>query len=291
MSVDNELLSLVKLFDDTDQYVISAVNERMLNRGESVIDDLGTIFYKAKSDEEKDYIAEKISFLSTEFTLNDLAEEISNDYSDLKRGLFLITKLILVDLEEYSFDKKVYLLLTDMHKELRDSMTAMEKVGIFNHIFYERLGFISKDYPLDDVHAVNIFHTLNTKKGTQIAMSLVYYLLARNCGLDIYPICFQGGFAPAYVENGNILFYIDVIKDGDIFSKEKLLQFFQSQDLKIDEDSMEIRDDKVLMTIYLETLLFAYTQSGEDEITRVNLERALDLMGEERFLSREDDDE
>src|SRR5574344_181564 len=148
MSVDSELRSLIDLFDDTDEAVVTAVNERMFSRGVSVINDLTHQYNIEKSPLVKEYIADRIRFLSNEFVLKSLEKLVDSPYIDLERGLFLISKLLNTDLDEIYYEDVLSILLEDIKKEINDRMTAMEKVEVFNHIFYKRLLFKCRDYPI-----------------------------------------------------------------------------------------------------------------------------------------------
>jgi hypothetical protein len=116
-----------------------------------------------------------------------------------------------------------------------------------------------------------------------LSISLVYFLLARCVGLEVYPMCFPGGFVPSYVENNKILFYMDIFRDGEIFSESRLKYYLENQGVDIDTSAFEVRDDRTLILVYLEMLHFMYTQK-EDEYTIAILDRALKLFGDERVL-------
>jgi hypothetical protein len=96
-------------------------------------------------------------------------------------------------------------------------------------------------------------------------------------------MCFPGGFVPAYIENDKILFYMDIFRDGEIFSESKLKYYLENQGVDLDTSAFEVRDDRTLLQVYLEVLHFMYTQK-EDEYFISLLDRALKLFGDERVL-------
>lgn len=290
MGVDTELKSLVALFDDTDEIVVSAVNERILGRGISVLDDLSAIYEKEPSSARKGYIAERIKYLSQEFVLNELDSLAQEDFPDLKRGFYLISKLVTPDLDEDYFDDLAVILIDELQKEITDEKTAPEKIKIFNHIFYHRLLFKFRDYPVTRESTNLISTVLSSRHGSPFAISLVYFMLARCVGVDIYPLCFEGGFVPAYVENEKVLFFVDMFKEGEIFSEKKLQMFLEAQGIGIDGNTFEVREDRVLMVIYLEGLSYMYSMKGDVQMTDLT-GRALDLFGSERFLERGEEEE
>lgn len=283
MSIDTELKSIVTLLDDTDDFVIKAINKRMLGRGASVLSDLEELYNREKSYKTKGLIADKIQFLSNEFVLEEFENMLVREYPDLERGIYLISKLIVPDIDEIYFKDLIGVLIRDLVEEINDKKTALEKMQIFNHIFYHRLLFKCGDYPVTRESTTVLTSVLSSRHGIPLSISLVYFLLARCIGLEVYPMCFPGGFVPSYVENDKILFYMDIFREGEIFSESRLKYYLENQGVDIDTSAFEVRDDRTLLLVYLEVLHFMYTQKGDEYIVSV-LDRALRLFGDERVL-------
>jgi regulator of sirC expression with transglutaminase-like and TPR domain len=283
MSTDTELKSIVTLLDDTDDFVIEAINRRMLGRGISILRDLEELYNKEKSYKVKGLIADKMQYLSNEFILEELGKMVNDDYPDLERGIYLISKLIVPDIDEIYYQDLLGILIGDMVKEIPDEKTALEKMQIFNHIFYHRLLFKCGDYPITRESTTVLTSVLSSRHGIALSISLTYFLLARCVGLEVYPMCFPGGFVPAYIENDKILFYMDIFRDGEIFSESKLKYYLENQGVDLDTSAFEVRDDRTLLQVYLEVLHFMYTQKEDDYFISL-LDRALKLFGDERVL-------
>ena len=283
MSIDTELKSIVTLLDDTDDFVVDAINKRMLGRGTSVLTDLEELYNREKSYKTKGLIADKIQFLSNEFVLEEFEGMLMREYPDLERGIYLISKLIVPDIDEIYFKDLIGILIKDLVEEINEKKTALEKMQIFNHIFYHRLLFKCGDYPVTRESTTLLTSVLSSRHGIPLSISLVYFLLARCVGLEVYPMCFPGGFVPSYVENNKILFYMDIFREGEIFSESRLKYYLENQGVDIDTSAFEVRDDRTLILVYLEMLHFMYTQK-EDEYTIAILDRALKLFGDERVL-------
>lgn len=279
MSVDSELKSIVSLFDDTDQIVVSAINNRMLSRGIGVIDDLSSIYDNTTSKKSREEIAERIIFLSNEFTIKELSEYVEEGEWDLWQGLYLISKLLLPELNQKSFDDQLFSMIELFSKEINEKQTAMEKVEIFNHIFYKRLLFKCRDYPFTRESTTVLLSVLNSRHGNPIIISILYFLFAQSVGLDLYPLCFTGGFVPTYIEGDKALFFVDVFRDGEIFFEDRLKNISDAQ----------VRDDGILVIVYLEMLIFLYSSKEDSEMVKL-LNRAISLFPDERFLETEEPD-
>ena len=267
MSVDTELKSIVTLLDDTDDFVVEAINKRMLGRGVSVLTDLEVLYNKEKSYRTKGLIADKIQYLSNEFVLDELGRMVNHEYPDLERGIYLISKLIVTDIDEIYFKDLLGILIRDLVTEISEEKTALEKMQIFNHIFYHRLLFKCGDYPITRESTTVLTSVLSSRHGVPLSISLTYFLLARCVGLEVYPMCFPGGFVPAYIEKDKILFYMDIFRDGEIFSESRLKYYLENQGVDIDTSAFEVRDDRTLLLVYLEVLHFMYSQKEDEYFT------------------------
>lgn len=289
MSVDTELKSIVTLLDDTDDFVVEAINKRMLGRGVSVLTDLEVLYNKEKSYRTKGLIADKIQYLSNEFVLDELGRMVNHEYPDLERGIYLISKLIVTDIDEIYFKDLLGILIRDLVTEISEEKTALEKMQIFNHIFYHRLLFKCGDYPITRESTTVLTSVLSSRHGVPLSISLTYFLLARCVGLEVYPMCFPGGFVPAYIEKDKILFYMDIFRDGEIFSESRLKYYLENQGVDIDTSAFEVRDDRTLLLVYLEVLHFMYIQKEDEYFTEL-IGRALSLFGDDRILENGEGD-
>ena len=164
-------------------------------------------------------------------------------------------------------------------------------MDIYNHYFFHRLLFKITDITTLHESTLSIYNTINSRNGSAISITLIYFIIARLSGIPIYPLCFKGGLIPVYVKNNKILFYIDIFKKGEIFNEDKLISFFEGQ--KSDNDSsiiFEVREDRVLTIIYIETLIQFYSEKKKYKIVDI-LNRAIEYFGDERFLNIESDEE
>lgn len=284
MNLDTELKSLVYLFDDTDDFVVEGVNKRLLDMGPSVLEKLQEYSLHIENTQIKGCVKEKLQYLSTEFILKELEKMIDDEFPDLGRGIYLISKLVTPDLIELSYQNSLCSLIKDMLTEISSAKTAIENIQIFNHIFFERLRFRCEDPHISKEEEALLPLVMERKSGVPISISLVYFLLARTVGLEVYPMCFSGGFVPAYVERSTILFYIDIFRGGEIFSETKLKYYLENQGVDIDTSVFEVRDDRSLLLMYTEVLSYLYQYLEKDYQTNL-LNRLLQLFGDDRLLN------
>ncbi|MCI2082155.1 MAG: transglutaminase-like domain-containing protein [Bacteroidales bacterium] len=288
MVKDKELHNLVALFDDPDEVVIQAVNKSMLSRGDKVLLDLRDL--EEEMPEHKDIIEEKYGYLNAEFRLKEFERYFDSGKNDLEEGFAILSSLLNPYCSKQEFYDKVTSLSLDYLCEINDERTAIENVRIFNHIFFNRLKFsISMNRePLESLARIDM--VMDSREGNPLTLSSIYFILARESGLGIYPFCFPGGMIPVYRENGKNLFFINIFKEGDIFFEDRLRYFLKQHGFEVAMDDFEIREDNILLSVYLASLKITYEQNGDVWSSSV-VDRALRMTGEEQFLSDFGDDE
>lgn len=277
MAIDNDLKILTRLFEDDDVVVVDVINRELLSRGENVLNDLTSLFYSEKSEELQANIAAKIQFLTKEFSIEHLRRELSLEVPDLIYAMFYVSKLVDDDFVLDEYISLLNSLVEDMRMEIKDEMTAMEKLLVFNHIFYHRLKFTSREYPFEDIDKNLLISVLKNRHGSPVLFSLVYYLLARAVGLNVYPLVFSNGIVPCYAEKGKALFYIDIIRGGEAFSQSKLNSFLEERGMEYNEENFKVENDKPLIKLYIDTLRMIYKETGYNDIISA-LESAIELF-------------
>ena len=254
MKLNRELAALVSLFDDRDTAVIEAVNSKLISMGKDVIKELESPLCAKSFPLLKEEIEHKILFLNKEFAFNTLCQYRKLPDLDLQSGFALISQII-----DDNFNKDHYLsLLQDLRStlavELSDNYTQVEKVKIFNHLFFFRFGFDFNKENTDREDEALIYPVLMAKKGHIVVISIIYFILARSFFLPIFPVESKGGFLPACIDSkGVIICFINILKSGELFKNDSL------------RESSVMNDDKELFAIYLEYLKALYEFSSNRE--------------------------
>ena len=125
---------------------------------------------------------------------------------------------------------------------------------------------------------------LLSRGGNPVTVTLAFFLLAGLTGLPVYPLCFPGGFVPVYLDQqGNILFYLNIFKQGTIFAEDTLRQFFEEIGMTYNPENLRIEEERALLSIYAELLSFVYKNNG-DEVVGRRIDRVIELLGGRRYL-------
>jgi len=287
MPVDPDVLEpLVVLFDDRDTVVTELVDQHLASYGPEVVRTLRNRAGREADPARKALIETRAQALNTEFKLADFQEFVdrSPDTLSLFEGGWILSSLFDWTLQRERYEEWFYRCSQEYLGEASDQRTGVENIRILNHIFYHRLKFTLYDVQLRDPRYAFVAETLHSRNGNPFALAFIYLMICQIAALPVELLCFPGGFVPAYVENGKILFYINLYRGGELFPQDRLEAFLKATGLQIDKNAFRRRDESAMLTLYLESLLYIHAQRKDERINNV-IERALNCLGPERFLS------
>ena len=287
MAVDPEELDhLVALFDDTDTFVTEQVDARLASYGPEIVRSLRNRAEREPDAATQALIVARARALNTEFKLGDFQDFIGRETGPLSlfEGSWILSSLFDYTLQRERYEDLFFRCSQEYLAENSDQRTGVENIRILNHIFFHRLGFTLYDVQLRDPRYAQVSEALRTRGGNPFVLSFIYLMICQVSGLPVELVCFPGGFIPVYVENGKELFYINVYRGGDIFLKDRLGNFLKATGLQIDTKAFRRRDESAMLTLYLESLRYIYG-NRKDEKTGQIIDRALDLLGPERYLT------
>ncbi len=133
-------------------------------------------------------------------------------------GMYSLTRILLPELSPKEFHDCYMAPAGDLVCELRDTMTAVEKVEMLNYIVFDRYGFQLSEDGMDGYEAdILIPDVMAVRKAGVVGISSVYFLLAGYAGLPVYPVFpREPGYYVAWFENGRTLFSMDMGRKGRI---------------------------------------------------------------------------
>ena len=287
MNIDpEELEPLIALLDDRDTVVTELVDSRLASFGPGVLRTLRNRAQQESDPALKTAIEDRARQLNTTFKLADLQDFITRTPGPLSlfEGSWILSSLFDYTLQRERYEDLFYRCSQEYLAENSDLRTGVENIRILNHIFFHRLKFTVYDVQLRDPQYARIGDTLRTRDGNPFVLAFIYLMICQVAGIPVELVCFPGGFIPVYVEDGKVLFYINIYRGGEIFLKDRLDTFMKATGLKIDAHSFRRRDESAMLTLYLESLLYIHANRKDEKMSAV-IDRALNCLGPERFLT------
>lgn len=233
-----EISALVKLLDDPDQEIYQHVEERLLEYGNEVIHYLENAWENSLDtllQERIENIVHKIQFTNVK---EDLNLWYQSGAFDLLQGALVINRYQYPDLD----DEKIKLQIEEIKREiwlgLQYEMSSIEKIKLINHIFYNIYGFSGNTKNHHDPQNSYINQVLESKKGNQISLAIIYSTLAQKLDIPVYGVNLPQHFILGYIDESKreehefgVLFYINAFNKGAIFGKHDVDQFLRQLNL------------------------------------------------------------
>lgn len=239
MENSKEISALIKLLDDPDLEVYEHVEKRLLEYGPEVVDYLENEWEHSLDtllQERIENIVHKIQFSSVK---EDLNLWYHSGAFDLLQGALVINRYQYPDLDE----EKVILQIEEIKREiwlgLQYEMSSIEKIKLINHVFYNVYGFAGNTKNHHDPQNSYISQVLESKKGNQISLAIIYATLAQKLDIPVYGVNLPQHFILGYIDESRreehefgVLFYINAFNKGAIFGKHDVDQFLRQLNLE-----------------------------------------------------------
>lgn len=238
MENSKEISALVKLLDDPDQEIYQHVEKRLLAYGNEVIDFLENAWEHSLDSllqQRIENIVHKIQFTNVK---EDLNLWYQSGAFDLLQGALVINRYQYPDLNE----EKIILQIEEIKREiwlgLQYEMSSVEKIKLINHVFYNVYGFSGNTKNHHDPQNSYINQVMESKKGNQISLAIIYSTLAQKLDIPVYGVNLPQHFILGYIDESRreeqefgVLFYINAFNRGAIFGKHDVDQFLRQLNL------------------------------------------------------------
>lgn len=239
MENSTEISALVKLLDDRDPEVFQNVATRLLEHGNSVIHFLETEWEKSLDS----LLQERIENIVHQIQFNSVKEDLNLWYQsgafNLLQGALVINRFQYPDLDEQKVINQIEELKTEIWTGLQYEMSSVEKIKLINHTFYTVHGFGGNKKNHHDPQNSYIHHVLETKKGNQISLAIIYSTIAQKLDIPVYGVNLPQHFILGYIDESKreehefgVLFYINAFNKGAIFGKHDVDQFLRQLNLQ-----------------------------------------------------------
>jgi regulator of sirC expression with transglutaminase-like and TPR domain len=272
MKNSTEISALVKLLDDPDQEVFHHVEQRLLEHGAAAISFLEDAWIGSMDSllqERIEDLVHRIQFISVK---EDLSLWYQSGAFDLLHGALVINRYQYPDLDE----QKVINQIDDIKREiwlgLQTEMSSIEKIKLFNHVFYNYFGFSGNTKNHHDPLNSYINQVLESKRGNQISLAIIYSTIAQKLDIPVYGINLPQHFILGYIDEGKqveqefaVLFYINAFNKGAIFGKHDVDHFLRQLNLDPQPGYYAPCSNVEIIRRVIRNLISAYNNAGAVE--------------------------
>ncbi len=238
----NKLEALLSLLDDPDKEIHKSIEKELIELPVSAIPQLEDFWLESKSplfQERLEMVINKIQFINIK---RELINWSSDENPNLIDGAILVNKSYNPNLLIDPIRKSIQKIKEDVSLEINDNLTALEKIKILNHFFYNIYNYqpLSPNQPTNwdgDIGTV-----ISQKQGNYIIISIIYAGIAQELGIPVYGIHLPNSVLLCYADESttktskkntdSILFYINPIDKGSVFSLKDLQQIISAKNIE-----------------------------------------------------------
>lgn len=272
---NNELNALIALLDDPDMEVFNAVSNGIISQGLGVVTILEQTWEKSNSDLAQRRIESLIHTIQFNGTKESLAKWVQSGAIDLLEGAFCLSLYQYPDNHFAAIEKAIDRIRNDVWLELNENLTALEKVKILNHIFYDIHGFTSNTANFFAPQNSFVNQVIETKKGGPIMLAIIYSTVAQRLGLPIYSVNLPKNFILAYKDRfksasadnpkESILFYINPFNKGSVLGRREIEHFLNQQNIEPVDIFFLPCSNQVTIAQLISGLIYSYEKSGNHD--------------------------
>ncbi len=243
---DSELQALIHLLDDTDEEIYSHIEHKLVSYGKVAITALESAWgstFDLLMQERIENIIHKIQFDEVKAGLRVWKQ--SEDHNIIEASI-LVARYQYPDLDVTKLNEMITKIKKDAWIEMNDNLTALEKIKVLNHIFFEVYNFSGNTTNFHAPQNSFINNVVESRKGNPLSLSILYAEIARSVEIPLYGVNLPEHFVLAYHDDthsasqaiddarNRVLFYVNPFSKGAIFSKKDIDSFLGQ--LKVDPD-------------------------------------------------------
>jgi regulator of sirC expression with transglutaminase-like and TPR domain len=270
--------SLIKLLDDPDREVYEHIHDKILSYGGEVIEYLESAWEQAFDPVQQERIADLTHEIQFRLTKDELKLWYQGGAFDLLQGVITINKYQYPDLDEQKVINQIEAIKRDIWLQMIYDASPAEQVKLINHVFYNIHGFSGNTANHRDPQNSYLSQVLETKKGNQISLAIIYSIIAQKLDIPVYGVNLPQHFILAYVDEtmenefeGGILFYINAFNKGLIFGRRDVDMFLKQLNLKAEKQFYEPCSNADIVRRILRNLISAYENLGSaDKVIELN---------------------
>jgi regulator of sirC expression with transglutaminase-like and TPR domain len=267
-----EINSMIRLLDDPDTEIFEHIHKKLASYGGEVIEYLESAWEQAFDPIQQERIANLVHEIQFGIVKEELKLWYQGGAFDLLQGVLTINKYQYPDLDEQKVINQIEAIKRDIWLQMIYDASPAEQVKLINHVFYTIHGFSGNTSNHQDPQNSYLSQVLETKKGNQISLAIIYSIIAQKLDIPVYGVNLPQHFILAYVDEtqesdfeGGILFYINAFNKGFIFGRRDVDMFLKQLNLKAEKLFYEPCSNADIVRRVLRNLISAYENLGSTE--------------------------
>ncbi len=262
-----EIKALFRLLDDPDQDVYNAVSDKIVSIGKDIIPKLEN-YWESITDLDTQ---ERIELLIHRLHMRELTEDFltwKDGEGSLLEGALLVARYHYPELNVTKVKSTIEKIRKNIWLELNNYLTPIEKINVFNSIYYNYYKHKGIEISYDSPDAFLVNKTLESKKGNGLSNGIIYLVLCSLLDLPVHAVNIPRQFVLAYFDkmpgteevdhpSAGISFYLDPAS-GQLYSNKDIENYFRKLSVPPVASYFRPLDNKRVIQYLLEELSKCY---------------------------------
>jgi regulator of sirC expression with transglutaminase-like and TPR domain len=269
-----ELKALIRLVDEPNEALYLKVKERIFAYGQAALPQLESAWENTFDDGLQQRIIGIIHEIQQKQLFAELNDWVKFGSDDLLRGYLLITKFQYPDLDAEKITREVGQIIQQVWLELNNNLTALEKIKVINHIFYDINKFSGNTVNINSPDNFYLKNLLESRKGNPLSLGIFYLIIARSLKIPVFGVDLPRHFILTYIDETNdnkslhqdeALFYLNPFNKGAVFTRNEIELYIKQMRLSPEAAYFEPCNNIAIIKRLINGLIETYKMTGNQE--------------------------
>lgn len=272
---EHKIKSLIHLLEDDDEETYKLIFPQIMSMGGDIMPYILDAEERSILPVLTNRLKEIYGELNLQTTIKELTDWKLHNSRNLYQGLTILAKYQYPNIELRKVSETINKIRQDLWLEVNDNLTALEKVRIINHLFFDVYKFRgdTKDYYAPENSFIN--DILVRKKGNPLNLSAIYSIIAQSVNIPVYGVNLPRNYMLVYVEklysqplstfqSNDVLFYINPFNRGEIHSQNDIFNYLRRINIPKEEKYYLPCTNIVTLSRSINNLINIYKNSGNE---------------------------
>ncbi len=276
-SQKKDLKALISMLDEPDEKIFRTLRDRVLSFELEAYPLLQDAWMAANDLLVTSRLEELMEEVNFQYVYQNLEQWLAGADAGLLEPMLLINRLGVPDIDIQQLRKEVETLTKDVWLEINDGLTALEKINVVNHIFYQVHHYYSPKIADDAVPPFFLSYLLENKTGNPSSMGILYLLVAQILKIPLFGVNLPGHLILAYMDDrllskkleeytaSDIIFYINPFNRGAVFTRSEIDLYVKQLKISPKEQYYLPSNNQAILERYLKELEKSYKMHDKPE--------------------------
>ncbi len=269
---ENEIIALISLLDEKEDDLSNQIINNLIECGNKAM----PFLLDFSNDNLDDILETRIYYIIDKIQYNDTTDKLIKwniaENKSLLEAWIIITQYFSYLDDEQLFIDYINKTKYDIWVELNDSQTALEKIKIFNHVFFQLHKIKIDKHYLSNPDSFLLENIILNKIGAPFAISLLYQIIANKLEIPLLGLNYLEYSMLAYIKNesktksiktltkDDILFYIIITDKLNVVATKDIDIIFNQFNIPIEDRIYTPCSQNETINILLTSIMNSYNQ-------------------------------